>query len=77
MSADANLRRRIGELQTDIADERQREIARAIEYKDVGDPQRAAYHTGLADGANSTLVTLGHLTREFPADAVKQRGSRQ
>jgi hypothetical protein len=54
-------------LQRAIQHERHEEIVRALEFKDT-DPKRAAYHTGLADGCNSILTQLGHLTREYPAD---------
>lgn len=43
---------RIVLLRNKIQTERAKELRRAIGYQDVGDPQKAMYHTGLADGMN-------------------------
>lgn len=69
-AAPVNIRRRIRELHDQIAQERAREINRAVEYKDAHNTYMAGYHTGLADGRNAMLSVLRLLAREYPVGAA-------
>lgn len=53
------------QLEASLKAERQQEVARAVEFKNRGNSDRASYHTGLADGHNSMLAALRSFAGQF------------
>jgi len=61
-----NVHARLVALEKSLKAERQQEINRAVEFKNRGNRERASYHTGLADGQNSTIEAL-RVIRQYSA----------
>ncbi len=67
-----NVHARLVALEKSLKAERQQEINRAVEFKNRGNRERASYHTGLADGQNSTIEAL-RVIRQYSERAAVQR----
>ena len=62
-----NVHARLTALEKSLVAERSQEIARALEFKNQGNRERASCHTGLADGQNSTIEALRVVIRQYSA----------